>query len=168
MDDSASEPHAPSAGHTPSTGDLLYDAFYGAAIGGAAIALFFLAIDSIGGRPLFTPSLLGTVVFTGADPASVTEVRLDMVAYFSVVHFVGFLVLGGALSWLCRLTGISQSNLPMVTGVVFVALTAAFFAGDRLVMQGAVAVIGIRSVLAANFVTALAMGVFLRKAHAED
>ncbi|MDX1495402.1 MAG: hypothetical protein R3253_15145 [Longimicrobiales bacterium] len=165
MDDSDSAAPSLSTGGASSTGDLLYDAFYGGAIGGAATALFFLAVDVFAAEPLYTPSLLGTVLFTGADPASVTEVRLDMVAYFSAVHLVAFLILGGAVSYLCRLTGISETNLPVVTGVVFVVLSAAFFAGDFLVMQGVAAAIGIPFVLGANFVTALAMAVFLRKAH---
>lgn len=74
-------------------------------IGGATIALFFLVVDSIQGRPMFTSSLLGQALFEGADPASVTEVRLDMVAYFTIVHLVSFLVLGGMLSYLCQATG---------------------------------------------------------------
>lgn len=167
MDDPASSAasSAPPA-DAESTGDLLYDAFYGAAIGGATIALFFLVADIIQGRPMFTPSLMGEVLFMGADPGAVSEVRFDMVAYFTIVHLVSFLVLGGAISYLCRATGIAKTNMPVVIGVVFVILTAAFFAGDFLLMSGVAAVIGIPSILAANFVTALAMGLFLRRAHA--
>lgn len=62
--------------------------------------------------------------------------------------------------------GVAKTNLPVVTGVVFVVLTGAFFLGDFLLIGGAAAVIGFPSVLVANFLTALAMGVFLRKAHA--
>lgn len=164
MDDPVASSAPPA--DTETTGDILYDAFYGAAIGGATIALFFLVVDSIQGRPMFTPSLLGQALFEGADPASVTEVRLDMVAYFTIVHLVSFLVLGGMLSYLCQATGVAKTNLPVVTGVVFVVLTGAFFLGDFLLIGGAAAVIGFQSVLVANFLTALAMGVFLRKAHA--
>lgn len=166
MDDPAS-PSTSSAppADTETTGDILYDAFYGAAIGGATIALFFLVVDSFQGRPMFTPSLLGQALFEGADPASVTEMRLDMVAYFTIVHLVSFLVLGLVISYLCRVTGVAKTNLPVVTGVVFVILTVAFFAGDFLLMPGVAAVVGIPYVLAANFLTAVAMGVFLRRAH---
>jgi len=164
MDDSAFEA---SSASTEGTGDLLYDAFFGAAIGGAVIALFFLVVDSIAGQPMFTPSLLGEVLFTGADPAAVSEVRLDMVAYFTAVHLVVFLVFGGLISLLCQLTGISKSNLPVVTGVVFVMLSAAFFVGDALLMGGVAQAIGIPAILAANLLTAIGMGVFLRQAHGD-
>ncbi|HET9947919.1 MAG TPA: hypothetical protein VFQ22_03220, partial [Longimicrobiales bacterium] len=42
--------------------DLAFDAFYGGAIGGSTIALFFLVVDGLQGRPLFTPSLIGHVL----------------------------------------------------------------------------------------------------------
>lgn len=162
-----SAPGDPSHG-TSNSGDLAYDAFYGAAIGGAAIAFFFLAVDVIAGRPLYTPSMLGQALFEGADPASVEEIQLEMMAYFTIVHLVSFLILGGVISFLCQALGIAKTNMPVVTGVVFVILTAAFFTGDLLLMQGVAEAIGIPLVLAANLVTALAMAVFLRKAHAED
>ena len=47
--------------------DLAYESLYCAAIGGSVIALFFLVIDAVNGQPLFTPSLLGGVLFGGAD-----------------------------------------------------------------------------------------------------
>ncbi|MDH3270017.1 MAG: hypothetical protein OEN56_01715 [Gemmatimonadota bacterium] len=152
----------------PATGDLLYEAFYGAALGGAAIAIFFLAADTIAGRPLYTPSLLGEVLFTGADPTAVEVVRLEMVAYFSGVHLVAFLLLGLCTSWLCRVTGISKRDLPVVTGVVFLMLTGAFFGGDLLLFPGVAVTIGIPELLLGNFLAAAVMGVFLRKAHADD
>jgi hypothetical protein len=36
--------------------DFLYETFYGGAIGGSILALFFLAVDTLAGQPLFTPS----------------------------------------------------------------------------------------------------------------
>lgn len=153
---------------TSRSGDLAYDAFYGAAIGGAAIAFFFLAVDVIAGRALYTPSMLGQVLFEGADPASVEGVRLEMMAYYTIVHLVSFLALGGVVSFLSQALGIAKTNVPVVTGMVFVLLTAAFFAGDLLLMQGVAQAIGVPLVLAANFVTALAMAIFFRQAHAAD
>lgn len=167
------DPTATSADPAPPTGsspaaDLLYDAFYGAAVGGSVIALFFLLVDSLGGRPLFTPSLLGQALFTGADPSATHTIRLDMVAYFSAVHFAAFLVLGGIVSYLCRLIGVAKTNVPVVTGLIFVMLSVAFFGTDLLVLGGAAGVLGVPVVLAANLVTAIAMGFFLRRAHAGD
>ncbi len=147
--------------------DLLYDAFYGAAVGGSTIAIFFLVVDLIAGHPLFTPSLIGTVLVTGADAAAVTEVRLDMVAYFSAAHFGSFLALGAVVSLMCRWTGLSKTSPRAVVAVVFTLLTAGFLVGGRLLIPGVGAVIGLPAILAANLVTAFSMAAFLKWAHEE-
>ncbi len=154
-EDAASSPRA----------DLLFDAFFSGALGGSAIALFFLVIDMVEGRPLFTPSLIGTTLFTGADPASMSAVRLDMVAYFSVVHFAAFFVLGLAISRLCAASIMVQQHPAIMAGTVFVILTATLFAGDVLLMRGVISAIGIGWVLAANLVTGGVMAWFVRRAH---
>lgn len=150
------------------TADLLYDAFCGAAIGGSVIALFFLVLDSIGGQPLFTPSLIGTALFSGAEVGPDTAIRLDMVAYFSVVHFAGFLALGAVISTMCRWTGLSESNPVSVTVVAFLVLSAAFFVASAVLMPGVGEVIGLGRILAANLVTGASMGWFMRFAHSKD
>ena len=147
------------------TAQFLYEAFYGGAIGGSAIALFFLVLDSLAGRPLFTPSAIGAALFTGATPDVTAEIRLDMVAFYSVVHFGAFLLLGGVVSKMCRWTGLSRSSPVSVTALVFVLLSAAFFGAAWLAMPGIASTIGIVKVLVANAVTAAAMATFFSRAH---
>jgi hypothetical protein len=160
------EPGAQSASHTSGgTAQFLYEAFYGGAIGGSAIALLFLLLDSLGGRPLFTPSAIGTALFTGTTPDAAAEIRLDMVAYYSAVHFAAFLLLGGVVSKMCRWTGLSRSSPTSVSALVFVLLTAAFFGGAWSVMPGIVSTIGIVRVLVANAATAVAMATFFYLEH---
>jgi hypothetical protein len=87
----------------PTTADVLYESFYSGAIGGAVIALFFLVLDIVGGRPLFTPSLVGSVLFFGESAEAVTGVRLEGVALASIVHLLAFMLLGLMASWVVRL-----------------------------------------------------------------
>lgn len=147
------------------TAQFLYETFYGGAIGGSAIALLFLVLDSLAGRPLFTPSAIGTALFIGTAPDVTTEIRLDMVAYYSVVHFGAFLLLGGVVSKMCRWTGLSRSSPVSVTALVFVLLSAAFFGAAGLAMPGIGSTIGIVRVLIANAVTAVAMATFFYLEH---
>src|SRR5262245_34240826 len=74
--------------------DLAYESLYCAAIGGSISALFFLAIDVWNGRPLFTPSLLGGVLFGREAAESITHVRMDWVGYATILHFIVFGVIG--------------------------------------------------------------------------
>jgi len=132
MEGSVSEASSSVAGSPQRTltSDLLYDAFYGAAVGGAIVAIFFLITDLIRGQPLFTPSLMGTVLFTGADPAGVAGVRLDMVAYYSAVHLVMFSALGAFASLLCLVTNISKRNVAVMSTLLFIMLSVGFFGAD--------------------------------------
>jgi hypothetical protein len=161
----APAPHAPGAS---ATADLIFDSIYSGAIGGSVIALFFLVADTIFAQPLFTPSLIGTVLFTHAPPEAVTEVRLDMVAYMSIVHFASFGALGVMISLLCRSTGLTGRHPLLVAGVLFAILTGAFMAAGLVAMPGILGVIGVPEILLANASTALTMAFFLRWAHKAD
>jgi hypothetical protein len=144
---------------------LLYDAFYGGAFGASAIALFFLAIDVLQGHPLFTPSMIGTVLFTSASPLTVTETRLDMVAYFTLVHFAVFGALAAGISAMCRRWALVDAHPIVVAGVVFTVLTVTLILGDLTLMRGVVSTMGVAPVLAGNAVTGFVIAGFIRWSH---
>ena len=147
--------------------DLLYDSFYSSAIGGSVVALTFLVFDTVDGQPLFTASLLGSVLFLGASAAEVTDVRLDMVALFTPVHFAAFAALGTTISEIVERVP-SLARHPGVTALfLLLALEVGFLAPAVLFFPGLANAIGFGRILLANALTAGAMAVFLRQAHAE-
>jgi len=149
-------------------GDLAFDSFFSAAIGGSAIALYFLVVDAFSGTPLFTPSLIGTVLFTGAVAEAVTEVSVEMVAYFTIVHFVSFATLGVGLSVLCRSRYSIVRRRTAMTAALWAVLTGGCFLAAFTVMPGIVGVIGVLQVVLANLVTSVAMTQFLAWSHADN
>src|SRR5688572_21347035 len=156
----------PLARRRPSlTADFVFDAFYGGGIGGSAIALFFLVLDVLEGRPLYTPAMIGAALFDQVAPASVETIRLDMVAYFSLVHFATFALLSVALSYICRRSRLVEGHLLVMTALVFSILTALILIADWLFMPGVVATLGYGPVLLANALTGLALAVFMKWSH---
>ncbi len=147
------------------TTDLIYDAFFGGGIAGSVIALFFLALDIVGGSPLITPAMMGAALFGGVTPSSVETIRLDMVAYFSVLHFVTFAILSVALSYLSRVSRLVEGHVLVMTGLAFAVLTVVILAADWLVMPGVVGTLGYGQVLAANALTGFALAVFMKWSH---
>jgi hypothetical protein len=147
------------------TADIVYDAFFCGGIGGSTIGLFFLVMDVLDGRALYTPTLLGASLFEGVAPASVETVRLDMVSYFSMLHFVTFFVLAGALSYLSRVSRAVEGHVLVMTAMVFCVLTAAILLADWLFMPGVVGTLGYGRVLVANALTGLAMAAFMKWSH---
>lgn len=151
---------------TPSQwGDFLYDAFYGGAIGGSAVALVSAVIDAIRFEPLFTPSLLGSTLFLGADPETVTEVQMEMVALFTVVHFFVFGVLGLLISALVLRLHELALHPVVVSVIVFAILHGGFVVADAALIEGVVEVLGFWWVALVNATAGIAMGLFLLAAH---
>ena len=149
----------------PSAGDLAYETFYSAAIGGLVVALFFLALDLVAGQPLYTPSVLGSVLFLGADAASVEGVNFTAMALFTVAHLLGFGVIGFVSTLLVR-------RVERMTGGGFVPPTIALFVlleGGFLVVSFLVPavteIVGRGMPLLANILAAVVMTLFLRHAH---
>jgi hypothetical protein len=148
--------------------DVLYDAFYSAAVGGAALGLFFLLVDSARGQPFFTPSLFGSVLFLEAVPSAVVDVRLDMVAYFTIIHFALFGWLGLALSLAIHYVEVHARHPRQVVTVLFVVLEGGFLISANVFIPGVVAVVGFGRIVVGHLVTALAMALFMMRSHNPD
>lgn len=145
--------------------DILLDGLFSGAIGGITVAVWFLILDVMAGRPLFTPALLGTVLLHGATAAAqgITVAPLEVAAY-TAFHFLAFLAVGVAMSWLMTLF----ERFPIVGFVMLViaaCLQVGFFALD--VALGAQLMGQLRpwSVIIANFLAAGAMSFYLWKRH---
>jgi len=147
------------------TEDFLYDAFYGGALGGSVIALFFLVVDLVEGRPLYTPSLLGSVIFAGAAPSSVTEVRLDMVAYFTLIHLLVFGVLGMLFAFLFHEVELRARRPIEVLLLFFLIFEGASLIAALVLAPGVTQQLGAFRVFLANLLAAAAMGAFLLVTH---
>src|SRR5436309_2995251 len=76
-------------------------------VGAATVALWFLLVDTVQGRPLYTPTVLGSALFSrgaGAPWASALP-NIEMVLMFTWVHGLTFVVIGGIVSHLLRVSG---------------------------------------------------------------
>lgn len=156
----------PLARQRPSlTADLAYDAFFGGGIGGSTIALFFLVMDVLEGRALYTPTMMGAVLFERVAASSVETVRLDMVAFFSVFHFATFALLAAGLSYVSRASRAVEGHFLVMAAIVFSVLTAVILVADWLFMPGVVEALGYGQVMIANALTGLAMGAFMKWSH---
>lgn len=75
-------------------------------IGAATIAIWFLILDAIEGRPFYTPTVLATALFHGGAGLTSPEhlpASFELVLWFTSVHVLIFIVIGGAASGLLRL-----------------------------------------------------------------
>ena len=136
-------------------------------IGASTIALWFLAVDTIHGRPLYTPTLLGTALFRGPAAVASTEnlsISLPMVVFFTLVHGLVFIAIGLAAQRLLKLAekdanygfGVILLSVISLCGFLFVSL---IFAADIL------HALSWPAVLAGNLFALGAMSVYFRRHH---
>jgi hypothetical protein len=136
-------------------------------LGAATIALWFLLLDALRGRPLLTPSLLGTAIFGGGAgldaPASLT-VSMEMVVLYTWVHALVFAVVGGVAA---RLLAIAERRPHVGFGILllFVVFEFGFLLAAMLFAEPVLRVLTWPAVLAGNLLAAVVMGAYLWRRH---
>jgi hypothetical protein len=67
--------------------------------GAAAVAVWFLILDSLIRLPFFTPAALGSFLFLGASSPQEVQISFGIVAAYTLVHLIAFGVVGLVLVW---------------------------------------------------------------------
>lgn len=161
---STAEPTAAPAPTRSVTAQVLEDGLFAGAIGGGLVALWYLLLDSIAGRPLFTPALLGSVLFKGATDAASVVIEPQVVAWYTAVHFLAFLGVGIVASWLAM----QFERFPSVWVAMlflFVVFEAGFFFAAFAVARIVLGTLGLWTIAVANLLAAAGMAVYLLRRH---
>ena len=128
-------------------------------LGAATIALWFLIVDTLAGRPLYTPTVLGTVLFRRGVGPPLPDVLPDfeMVWMFTWVHGLVFAAIGGVAA---RLLGLAERHPSVGFGVLmlFVFFEFGFSAAAMLFGEPVLHGLAWPAVLVANMLAAAAMG----------
>jgi hypothetical protein len=135
--------------------------------GAATIAGWFLLLDSIAGRPLYTPSVLGTALVRGGAAIAAPEtlpVDMEMVINFTWMHVLAFLVIGLAASKLLEQAE-RDPNVGFGILLLFVVFEFGFIAVFQVVAGEVLQVISWPSILVGNLLAAAAMGLVFWRRH---
>ena len=133
-------------------------------VGAGAVALCFLVLDIVRGRPFYTPAALGSLIFLGATSPTEVHVGVAVIAAYTLVHLALFVGMGIVLEW-------SAARLERVPGMWLVALLAfitleALFIGTLGPLSGWVlGDLGYWAVSVANLVAVAAMGSWVWVTH---
>lgn len=126
-------------------------------IGAGSVAVWFLVIDVLSGRPLFTPRLLGGMITGETDPtlAVVKYTALHLAAFFGFGLIVTELVHAAVRSPIFR----------FALMMLFVAFEFFFVGVSVVFLEGTSSDFPLWSVLAANTIAAAAITLYLWKRH---
>src|SRR5690348_11938853 len=146
---------------------LLHDGMIAGLIGGAAIAIWFLIIDSIAGQPFRTPAALGNGLLDVLGPADATDSKTAFVLVYTVFHFGAFMFVGLLASLIVQLAKREPSIL-LGFVVLFVATEIGFYGFTGLLHEAS----SLKSlvwyqVMLGNLIAASAMGYYFWRRHRE-
>jgi hypothetical protein len=151
----------------PAVTSIHQEGFLAGIVAAATVALWFLLVDALAGRPFYTPTVLGTALFRrGAGLASpeTLAVSFEMVWMLTWVHALVFAALGGIASWLLAAV---DRNPSIGFGVLllFVVFEGGFTSA-ALVFAGPIwQALTWPSILVANLLAAAAMAVYFWLRH---
>jgi hypothetical protein len=148
-------------------GKLYQEGIVAGVLGAATIAVWFLILDTIQGRPLYTPTVLGTALFKGShalESPGTLSVSFDMVLVISWVHLLIFTVVGGLAS---RLLALAEERPNIGFGVVllFVVFEFGFVATAMIFAQPVLHALDWPAILVGNLFAAMAMILYFRRRH---
>ena len=133
-------------------------------IGAAAVALLILIFDVASGAPLQTPAILGSAILKGIRDPNLATMSAGTVLGYTVVHGLGFIVVGLIASFL---VASAEREPAMVLAVlIFFAAFEIFFLA--LIAFWALPVLGVLAwweILAGNLVASAAMLYYFHRCH---
>lgn len=152
---------------TQDTARLYQEGIVAGIIGAATVAAWFLVLDALAGRPLWTPTVLGTALFRRGAPLGPLETlpaSLDMVLMFTWVHGLLFAAIGGLAS---RLLAMAERNPNVGFGVLllFIVFEAGFTVAAMVFAAPVLQALTWPAVLIANLLAAGTMGIYFRFRH---
>ena len=133
-------------------------------LGATSVALWFLILDVLAGRPFHTPAILGTALLGVLGPAG-SEGTTTRVIVYTIFHYGVFILAGIVLTAVVHRAAVESSVLAGFL-ILFVAFEIGFYGFTALLSQqellGDLAwyQIGIGNLLAAG-----AMGTYLWRTH---
>lgn len=136
-------------------------------LGAASIALLFLVVDTMRGRPLLTPTVLGTAIFRGGqglDSPETLAISGEMVFLFTWVHTLVFAGIGGLAAHGITLAE-RDEHLGFGLVLLFVGLEIGFIVASLVVAEGVLTAIPWPAVLAGNLLAAGVMATYLVRRH---
>lgn len=94
-------------------------------LGGLAVVAVFLVRDVLAGEPLWTPSILGTLLLEGSDAVRMAEPSRGAAAFYNAIHFVLWMLGGFAATRALRRVEIEPSRWvvpPLLAGAMLLIL----------------------------------------------
>jgi hypothetical protein len=129
-------------------------------VGAVVVSLIFLLLDFANGRPFYTPSLLGSVIFQGQLVSELSDPDPIMVFAYTGLHGVAFLLVGFLLAGLFREFE-KHPKLGLELLILLLVFEGLLMGVEVTVFPALVGELGAWAVATANVASLIAMFAFL-------
>lgn len=143
---------------------LVEDGILTGVMGAAVVAVWFFILDTAQGRLLFTPSLLGSVVFLGQRPEQPVSISGFVVFAYTGLHLLLFLIAGMFLAWMFSLFE-HYPHFGIIVLLLFCLCETILFTFAAVIFPSLMGVLGSLAVASGNLFAAVAMFWFLMRRH---
>src|SRR5437867_8737445 len=106
---------------------VLREGFVAGLIGAGAVALWFLIVDVIAGRPFFTPAMPGSAVFWGVRDPALVVIEYSRIIGYTMIHVSAFIIVGTVVAALAAEAEVAPATMDLV--VRFFAISEFGFYG---------------------------------------
>ena len=136
-------------------------------LGALVVAAFFFVVDLAAGRPLRTPSALGSALFLGTplEPGAAADPVL--VVGYTAVHGAIFVAIGLIASFALAISdrGSGPGFLILLTAALMLCFEVIFLGLAAVFVPGLAAELGAGMVALANLLASLGMAIYLLRVH---
>jgi hypothetical protein len=143
---------------------ILREGFIAGLIGATAVALWFLVVDVIAGRPFFTPAMLSSAVFWNATDPSQVVIAFSRIVPYTMIHVSAFVVVGCIAAALAAEVEVAPPTLFLVV-VAFCFFEFGFYILVALLARPLLGALAWWNVAIGNTIAAYGMGYYLWRAH---
>ncbi|MCK5490071.1 MAG: hypothetical protein KAI98_08775, partial [Gemmatimonadetes bacterium] len=146
------------------TGGVIREGIAAGLIGAGVVALWFLVLDSVVGRPLYTPAALGSAFLYGASASDAVLVSPGTVLGYTVFHIAAFIVFGIVVSALVTQV---EKFPPLVFGLIILFVVFETFVIFMVAILGTWLMDELAwwAILVGNLLAAVSMGTYLWRVH---
>ena len=158
---------APEVRDMSESSNVYQDGIVAGTLGAATIAIWFLILDAVKGRPLHTPTVLGTVLFRrGGELPSLQTLppSFETVLVYTWVHWLVFCVIGGIAS-LLLVAAERKPDLGFGVVLLFVVFEFGFLVTAMLFAEAILHALAWQEILLGNLFAAAAMGGYFWRRH---
>jgi hypothetical protein len=148
----------------PQPRHILWEGLVTGLIGAGGVALWFLLVDTVAGRPLYTPAVLGSAATFGLTDPALVVINIQSVGAYTVFHVLAFFAVGVVASALAHEAERSLHVLWLIVEF-FLIFEFAFYAAVGLIFAPLLAELAWINVAVGNLIAAAGMGYYLWHAH---